>query len=439
MAKVFPIGSLIKTQKRYEVDSIESKAIIKQRIKELLSESTVHGISRIVKSKRLVFKIVWLIFFIASSTTGSYYVIDSIFDYFKCQTITTIKVIQEKQSQFPTVSFCGSPSFKNFTLDQIVLKLTFESVSENNLSKVFEEYKDTVWGKCFRYNSGRDFYGNKIDIVNTAIFSKPNNLRIGFNLDTPDDFREILVQIHNHSSPPIDLENGGYWLKTGSINYFEVERVFTEKLPEPYNDCLKNIDSFGQNKTLINHMKQLEKSYSQDECFRMCSYLYVLRESNCNCNTTLENFENDCLTHPIKTLYNTQIKNCVADYLKKFRLKEQLKECSQFCPQECDSMSYIISKYIEIFPTNGQLKNIPNESDLAKFETFENIANHYIRLYIYYKDLKYTLISENAKTEPFNFVSNIGGILGLFLGISFLSFIEILEVIYEIISYLITK
>jgi len=98
-----------------------------------------------------------------------------------------------------------------------------------------------------------------------------------------------------------------------------------------------------------------------------------------------------------------------------------------------------LKEYIEIFPTNGQLKNIPNESDLAKFETLENIANHYIRLYVYYKDLKYTLISENAKTEPFNFVSNIGGILGLFLGISFLSFIEILEVIYEIILYLITK
>jgi hypothetical protein len=33
----------------------------------------------------------------------------------------------------------------------------------------------------------------------------------------------------------------------------------------------------------------------------------------------------------------------------------------------------------------------------------------------------------------FNFISNIGGILGVFLGISFLSFIEIFEIIFEII------
>jgi hypothetical protein len=46
------------------------------------------------------------------------------------------------------------------------------------------------------------------------------------------------------------------------------------------------------------------------------------------------------------------------------------------------------------------------------------------------------LISEKAKTEPYNFISNIGGTLGLFLGISFLSFIEILEIIYEIICFL---
>ena len=52
---------------------------------------------------------------------------------------------------------------------------------------------------------------------------------------------------------------------------------------------------------------------------------------------------------------------------------------------------------------------------------------------IYYNELKYTLISEEPKTEIFNFISNIGGILGLFLGVSFLSIIEIFEIIFEII------
>ena len=39
----------------------------------------------------------------------------------------------------------------------------------------------------------------------------------------------------------------------------------------------------------------------------------------------------------------------------------------------------------------------------------------------------------------FNFISNIGGLLGVFLVISFLSFIEIFEIIYEIIIILFKK
>ena len=46
---------------------------------------------------------------------------------------------------------------------------------------------------------------------------------------------------------------------------------------------------------------------------------------------------------------------------------------------------------------------------------------------MYYNDLKYTKITELQKTKIVDLIANAGGILGLFIGISFLSFIEILE------------
>ena len=57
-----------------------------------------------------------------------------------------------------------------------------------------------------------------------------------------------------------------------------------------------------------------------------------------------------------------------------------------------------------------------------------------IIIYVYYKELKYTLISQQPKTEIFDLISKIGGILGLFMGISFMSLIEILEILFEIMS-----
>ena len=49
--------------------------------------------------------------------------------------------------------------------------------------------------------------------------------------------------------------------------------------------------------------------------------------------------------------------------------------------------------------------------------------------------MKYMLVSQEVKTETFNMISNIGGILGVFLGISFLSFIEIFEILYEVFLF----
>ena len=64
----------------------------------------------------------------------------------------------------------------------------------------------------------------------------------------------------------------------------------------------------------------------------------------------------------------------------------------------------------------------------------EQINRNFAYITVYYKELKYALITQEPKTEIFNFISNIGGILGLFLGISFLSFIEILEMFLEVIK-----
>ena len=63
------------------------------------------------------------------------------------------------------------------------------------------------------------------------------------------------------------------------------------------------------------------------------------------------------------------------------------------------------------------------------------VANH-VKVYIYFGDLRYTLISQQPKTILADLVSNVGGTLGLFLGMSFLSFIEIVEIIFELSNVL---
>ena len=55
---------------------------------------------------------------------------------------------------------------------------------------------------------------------------------------------------------------------------------------------------------------------------------------------------------------------------------------------------------------------------------------------IYYESLKYTSIVQEPKMKEFDLVSNIGGTLGLFAGVSFVSFFEFGELIIETVYVL---
>lgn len=54
---------------------------------------------------------------------------------------------------------------------------------------------------------------------------------------------------------------------------------------------------------------------------------------------------------------------------------------------------------------------------------------------VYYKDLGYQQYDEVEKTTLPDLVANIGGLLGLFLGMSFLSFVELFDILLQIFLY----
>lgn len=93
------------------------------------------------------------------------------------------------------------------------------------------------------------------------------------------------------------------------------------------------------------------------------------------------------------------------------------------------------------FPTRAYANQLVNRTNLlAHFYpnvsqvTYEQLLkSHLIALDIYYSDMKYTLIEEIEKTKFLDLVSGVGGTLGLFIGMSFLSFFEIFDVIIELV------
>ena len=115
------------------------------------------------------------------------------------------------------------------------------------------------------------------------------------------------------------------------------------------------------------------------------------------------------------------------------------KICSKECPLECDSVKYDLSisftKLIveRVVSLANELGGIVN----PKFKMLtEKDSQDLVFVNVFYKDLDYTSISQLPKMDFFDLVSNIGGNLGLFIGVSFLSFAEIIEFIIEAVYIL---
>jgi hypothetical protein len=137
----------------------------------------------------------------------------------------------------------------------------------------------------------------------------------------------------------------------------------------------------------------------------LCYKLKYNETNKCEC------FINSLNEEYYKQCYNSiELKECVDKYMSHFNAQQ----CFDYCPIECDSFYYEI-----------QLNTI-------KPQWYEN-EGYYYQLIVYYDDFRYTLIQQQPKIELFALISSIGGTLGLFIGFTFISILEIFEIFSEFI------
>lgn len=143
---------------------------------------------------------------------------------------------------------------------------------------------------------------------------------------------------------------------------------------------------------------------------------------------------------------NTTQLVCNLNYFLKFFDGNNLKtKCGSQCPLECNSETFRLTISSSSYPTRAYADQLVNYSGdaLANFYpdrsqvTYEQLKENILAINVYFTDMKYTSIEELEKMSFVDLVSAVGGTLGLFIGMSFLSFFEILDVIIEIVFILI--
>lgn len=423
--------------------------LIKSRITDLMLFTSAHGFPRMIRTNRILIKALWIIFLVITSGFCVYFLNKTIVDYLNYDVTTSITIVQEQFSKFPTISICSTLGSMNYSLDRFIFKCEFNEdlLTQSDLNDYFSTFEHPKYGRCYKFNSGTNMLGEKKDILETRQSGVKNGLVIDIRFDdfSINDFGELIVYFHNssiNSSHLYFMDSNGYYLSSGTFNFFLIDRIYDINLPEPYSDCLKDVATFKHNKTIIDFLASANSIYSQTLCLRLCTYLHLVEESGCGCEVnSLDQVPAKCSKQWNRQKKNYTLMDCSINFFNQFKKNSIYLKCGKYCPLECDSIKYRILPHSEAIPQlDGNISNSSRYTfNFYEFDTYADVRRRYISFAVNYEELQYTFIQREPKIEAYNLVSNIGGTFSLFLGVSFISFIELIEILLEIIYILFDK
>ena len=237
----------------------------------------------------------------------------------------------------------------------------------------------------------------------------------------------MIVNLDNNNNTLNSTDYEGIGISTSTETNIAVSRTFMNKLGSPYSECVSGSTDYFYQKLVETNGK-----YRYRDCIRLCFQIALIEKCNCQddvnpiindsikmCSTLKEVFECE---YPIySTFFNTN-----------------LEEKCPYCKFECQSMTFSHTSSFNEYPSEEYAKFLLrlNKINSNNVTTFEQLKRNVLSLNIYYDDLQYKLIEEIPSLDLYTLISGIGGTLGLFLGMSFLSILEIFGIFFEILCLL---
>jgi hypothetical protein len=224
--------------------------------------------------------------------------------------------------------------------------------------------------------------------------------------------------VDNPDNP--NIESRGIFVEPGRSAHASVDVTRTQIMPQPYSNCL-NPESIDTRISRV--MASLNISYTQENCFTMCQQQLNVNHVGCN-DMSLPMIPSAPLCKS-REQYEGII-NSVSQL--------NISKCLQWCPNECNITSYEFSVSYEDYPPfntfySTRHNNYSFYSSLFGTEniTFNLFKHSVAAAFIYFKEIKYTEISEQPSMTSTSLVSGIGGTMGLFLGFSLVICMEYIE------------
>jgi hypothetical protein len=232
----------------------------------------------------------------------------------------------------------------------------------------------------------------------------------------------VLMSIHNNTGPPNMAT--AILLAPGQLSLVPIQRTSVSRLGEPYCDCTPPNCKLGERPCCDKGQVGLT---SVAACIERCEEKFY----NQCCNT-------DWQRCPMKNLLGcASIDNATA--------RQGLRQrCSDKCLQPCSEENYeanVMSSSLALSKKRQRKTSVPKclsnynkLPEIAQLECFDRVADYYaaqpdnlVIANLYYAQLVENKITESPAATKSALFGTLGGNLGLFTGMSFMTLTEVAE------------
>lgn len=280
------------------------------------------------------------------------------------------------------------------------IKDLIKTCTINEMPCIREDFKTSLsyyYGNCFTYVPRREqmyplFPGPEsgleleldIEILKYATFSDSAGLRV--------EMHDPRVR-HN-------VDEKGIIVSPGTKTYVAVTKTIVSRLPAPYKD----------------RCRVYTEENSQSSCIDLC--LHNITTTKCFCSL-LNNKHDDV---PQCDIRDPSVFCC---------LKENYKDKDCDCPLPCEETVYNIQVSSAVWPTKVNSGGVTFEC-VGRYESKDifpckNIQDTRLILKVYWDTFEFTVYKQQPMFQSSEVLSQIGGQMGLWLGISIIAVFEALE------------
>ena len=467
---------------------------IHTKIQKQIENVRIDGVPNILRAHFKIWKTVWFLIFVSSSIISCYLIVESAHEYLKYQVTTSYRLASQEGSPFPTVNICNvnalnseffiqkmneanllesieaDPIYNMIALERYHLQTTGQYLTSEEKRAMFDMEGFIIsctfrnkpcnmsdfrylflpyFLNCLQFNSGYDSDGKPVKMRQLAPIRQFNELKMEFYVGLPNVIssslvnRGIKIGILRNSESPFKNTPSLIQIKPGLGLKLSVEKkrfIQFNQCPYLYSECLVNEDNQVlkqlDDMSFINKVTENTYSYSKDSCLLYCFNYFMSQVCNCSeysVRWKIEGFDY-CLGEQGK---------CSDDfYYTNFNVGNFIEDnCLSRCPMECDIHRFDNRQSFYRYPDPVYVKNTlqNNEMLISRYSNqtdfTENLASNVVKFSVSYDAMVYAEAKEEAKISWDAFLGTIGCHLHLFLGMSAISFVEIVDLIFKVSIY----